>query len=239
MSKPNNLKIKNRTGYTWVTLPDPLTMENCLQIERDILTEIERGSKRIVLDCFNTNHIYSSGIALLIRLKKLIGDAKGFLCIVNASSGCRELLETTQLDRIIPIYATDTEFEISHDDVWARKLSEKKIGFVSVSQIENKVCRINISGQMTESQDISRFGPSVYHKGIKHYLFDLTGLETIDNSGLHLLDSVLSEINNHNGVCAAYGVSESIIKLFKLMSIDKCLSCYKKESAALKALLKK
>ena len=225
-------------GYTWIALKQLVTMNNCREIEKEIKAVLTGNADRVALDLSNTNNIYSYGIGLIIRINKYVTVSGGFLCLVNVSDKCREQFESVNLHKLFPLYATDVEFEISRDDVWQQKLHENNSGFICIVHTEGNRCRINLTGKMIASPDLSRFNPSISQDGITYYVFDLTGLDVMDTAGASLLLAVILEIAEHKGRCVSYGGSYAVNELIGLLSISEYLPCYENEQQALEALEK-
>ena len=181
--------------------------------------------------------LYSSGIGLLIRLRKRIFEAKGSICLVNVSQKIRGVLESIHLDKIFTIYATDVEFEISQEQ-FTRLLNDKKFGFVFVARIENGVYRINCSGSMTAEQDLSGLSRFKRNKAVFRYLFDFLGLDLIDSTGAAILIKLILDIRENGGSCYGYGARQSVAELIGLLGMDDYLTLLADERSALAAVQK-
>ena len=71
------------------------------------------------------------------------------------------------------------------------------------------------------------------HEGAKHLVLDLTRLELIDSSGLSAIITAIKELRTgKKGVIVAYGLSESIAKIFTLTKIDKFIRPFASEGDA-------
>ncbi|MDD5674850.1 MAG: STAS domain-containing protein [Chitinivibrionales bacterium] len=230
------LSIEQKLGYTWIVLPDSIHMDNYRQLEAEIGGRVSESANRVVLDFCNTKALYSSGIGMMIRLRRRLSEVGGRMCCVNVSGKIRALLESVRLDTIFPIYSTDVEFEISQDDVWQQKLSEQNVDFVFVAQIEDTVYRINCSGQLITGLDLQAFKSFKCVESISWYVFDLTGLEVMDSFGAQIFMEVLLRIKAQNSTAIAYGAQPQVRDFLSIMSIDDHLVLCDNERLALEAI---
>ncbi|MBD3344012.1 MAG: STAS domain-containing protein [Chitinivibrionales bacterium] len=238
MSGSNEFAVETKMGHLWITLPSAIHMDNYREIEQKIESHLYGDSKQIVLDFTNTKRIYSSGMGLLIRLRKQVGEANGNVALVNVSKVCRDLLAEVNLDRLFPVYATDIEFEISQGDVWTEQLDDDDIGFVCIVQIENGICRVNLSGQMSTFKDLSCFEKEMNKQTAGSVVFDLSQLDSIDSYGAHLLANALKEITKKGGKCTAYGANDAVSAILSLLSLEEFLALYATEQEAIEGAKK-
>lgn len=228
------IKIENRYGYLWVVLPDAINMNDCREIESVIEANLIGKEYLVVFDLSETFNVFSSCLGLMIRIRKIVHEQNGVVCLVNVSERIRNLLVTINLDKVFPVYATDTEFEISQSDVWNKSLSKRGPGFIFVSQLENDVCRINMSGELTsnrQTESCSNFNPI---PDIKEYVIDLSGLEMIDSYGTVVLQNFIKKICSAGGKCRAFGADEFISETIQLLGADSGAEFFSDEQAAVK-----
>ena len=242
MEKENTVKadthveVEVRSGYTWITLPGTLSMDNYQLIERQIESRLEGKPNNVVLDLIYFRQLFSTGLSLILRLNKKIVESGGSLWLVNVSDKCREYLTSIKLDKVLPFFNTDLEFEILGEESREKTQEHNNMKFVCITNVEKGVCYINILGSMTIEYNLSRCNKTIYKKKIKHYAFDLTGLDMIDSSGACALRDVVSVIKHNKAECVAFGSNRVINKLLKLLSIDRILPLYDNERQALNAL---
>jgi anti-anti-sigma factor len=232
------LKIENKMDYVWITLPDSINMDTYTAIEQGIQSHLTGAYQRVVLDLSGTANLFSSGLGLLIRIRKSIGQSNGFLCLVNVSKKIRLLLETVHLDKVFTVFATDVEFEISQEEIFKKRVLGNKFGFVCVSRIENGIYRINLSGFMTVDQNLSAIGDFKPDYKIMYHVFDLTGLDMVDSSGAHILMRLLMNIHEHEGKSVAYGVNDEVAALADILGMGEFLHFCKDERTALEEIKK-
>ena len=87
-----------------VLIPDgSITSRSYPEIEKKIADNVPRGFKKVVADMGRVEFIDSAGLVFLLRLKKLIESAGGFLEILNPSYFIKKTLKTMHLDRFFNI----------------------------------------------------------------------------------------------------------------------------------------
>ncbi len=232
MGKTTGLSVRKKNGFVWIRLPDSINMDNYVKIEEEMSVALD-GTPRVVLDMVNTANLYSSGLGLLIRLRTRIAERNGVLFLVNVSRKISAMLEAVNLERLFTIYATDVEFEISQDDVFNEKMPGGNAGFVFVARIESGAYRIGLSGALATGRDLSSLAAFSPDAGIRHYVFDLTGLEMVDTAGIHVLAQLFVSIRDAGGTVIAYGGDEFVRELLDLLSLTEFVACCKDEREAM------
>lgn len=231
-----HVEVEVRSGYTWITLPALLSMDNYQFIERQIESRLEGNPNNVVLDLIYFRQLFSTGISLILRLNKRIIESGGSLWLVNVSDKCRDYLTSVKLDKVLPFFRTDLEFEILGEESREKSQEHNNMKFVCITNVEKGVCYINILGSMTIEYNLSKCSKAIYRKKIKHYAFDLTGLDMIDSSGANALRDIISYIKDNKAQCVAFGSNRVITKLLKLLSIDRIIPLYNNERQAITAL---
>jgi anti-anti-sigma factor len=235
MSESGKVNIEEKMGYTWIVLPDAINMDSYAAIENEIGLALRRKNVHVILDLSNTNDIFSSGLGLIIRVRKQVYELNGSICLVNVSRKIRGILKTVSLDKVLPLYATDVEFEISQDQ-FRKHFGGGPFGFVFIARIENGIYRINFSGQMSVEQDLSAIHDFKRDAAVGCCIFDLTGLDMIDSTGAALIIKLIKDIHNHGGTSLAYGATPSVTELFTLLGLDEYVTLCADERSALKKL---
>jgi anti-anti-sigma factor len=231
--------IENRLGFIWVVLPESLNIGNYSEIESVVMQHLTGGADHLVFDLSRVKAIYSSALGVLIRVRKQVGEAGGVVCLVNVCQTIISLLESLNLNKIFPIYATDVEFEISEDKAWDQKLSERKIEFIFIAQIENGIYRISIAGEMVSGYDMGlcrTFDPGT---PVKLFILDLSDLAGMDSTGAGIFMGLLDRIKKQDGTCRAYGVNKTVKQILGFLGAGEYLTFYRKEKDALAGAVKK
>ena len=148
------------------------------------------------------------------------------------------MLNALNLDKVFPIYKTDVEYEISQDDLWKKKYNEHN-QFLFVSQLENNMYRINISGEMVASQDLSACIEFTPLESVNIFVLDLSSLELVDSSGVAILKKLLLKIGGNNKLCLAFGANQLIRDaLVVLLDASGFLTFYDDEKSALNEIMR-
>ncbi len=237
MSPKERVIIKEKFGNVWIVLPDDIDMDTYGLLEEEIRQALSGEHVRVVVDLSNTNDLFSSGLGLIIRIRKQVCELNGSLCLVNVSEKIQGILKAVNLDKIFPMYATDVEFEISPEQ-FQKHFNENKVGFVFIAYIENGIYRINFSGQMTVEEDLSKIQDFRRDAAIDRYIFDLTGLDLIDSTGAAALIRIVKDIHEHGGTSLAYGATPSVAELVNLLGLDEYVTLSFDERSALLSMQK-
>ncbi len=229
------LEIKKRQDALWFVFPNSISMYNCREIENRIMSVLDSQptGMRIVVDFSPVVNLFSSGIGLLIRLRKKVSEMNGYICLVNVQEKTKKLISDCHLDRVFDVFATDVEYEISQKDIVRNKLFGEKIGFVFAAIPENGTCRINLSGYLTSDHDLSHFRDFVPDATLSRFIFDLENLDLMDSTGIAVFVQLLMKIKKVGGVSVAYGANEIITDLINLVSINELIDLCQDENAAI------
>lgn len=235
MNYVNNI-VTSRFGAHWIMLPDSISLENCKIYENEIEESCKGTIDKVVLDFSRVNNIYSSGLGLIIRLKKFVQQKNGELCIVNVSEKLSAFFKSLNLDKVFTIFSTDTEYEISQKDIWENAKNAVKAGFIFASQVENNLCRIIISGDMVYTQELSCCAKFQPQPNVNLYIFDLSSLGQVDSTGAYQFLNLTSRIAQTNSKCRAFGVQEFIRETLNLLSATRFITFFKNEKDALQGV---
>jgi anti-anti-sigma factor len=236
MKTPGAITVAVKNGFLWITMPDSITMDNYVKIEDEIVDAVAGPNTRVVLDMAATRNLFSSGLGLLIRLKKHLDEKKRTLSLVNVSHRLKDILAAVNLDKLFPVYATDVEFEISQEDILDKQARGEKTGFVFDARAEGGVYLISMTGTCGMGRDLSRLGAFCPDRKIKTYVFDLTGLDMVDTTGIHLCAQLFVRIRDMGGSVLTYGGNESFKDLMDILNLTDFVRICKDERDALKAV---
>ncbi len=216
MGNRARLSFTQEDGFVRVVLPDAIGMDDSRQIEKEIVQYFSDVNELLVVDLSKTTALYSSGIGLLIRLQKICKENERMVYLVNVSKKFKDLFSDLNLDRVLRVYSTDVEFELSKDEIWEKKLSDQSDEFVFVAQTEKNLHRLTFSGQMTSLHDLSAISEFVPDEGIGFIVMNLESLDLIDTYGAQLFNDFIERIQNLGKKCAIYGANDLIRNLFNL-----------------------
>ncbi len=236
MSNKDELTIEERSGHLWITLPDAITMYDNKAIEQKIGMRLRDRKDHVVLDFSHTRAVYSSGLGLMIRIRRFVTDRGGAVSLVNVSESVYDMFTTLNIDKVFHIFATDVEFEISQDDFIEKKDTGGKLGFLFVAKIEQGVYHIHISGEMTSAFDLSPCRAFQLSTEVKLYLFDFSGLDAVDSTGGDALFDLTKKIVALGGVCRAFGAPEMIVETLTILGVDRHLTFFADEKSAFEGM---
>jgi anti-anti-sigma factor len=238
MGKTDAITVSIKNGFLWIALPDSINMDNYVRIEEEIVDAVSGPCNTIVLDMAATRNLFSSGLGLLIRLKKHLDEKNNHLFLVNVSRRVQDIFASVHLDKLFSAYATDVEFEISQDALLEKKVMGGKIGFVFAARIENGVYRISMSGTCGMGRDLSLLSAFSPDQKINCYVFDLTGLDMVDTGGIHLLAPLLVRIRGMGGSIFTYGGDRFVKDIMDALTLTDFVMWCKDEREALEAVRK-
>jgi len=236
MTTTEAMSIEHKMGSLWITLPDAISMYNSRELEKTIVGNLG-NEVNVVLDFSRTRNLFSSGLGLIIRIRKAVGEKNSHLCLVNVNEKMRDMLTALNLHKVLSIYPTDVEYEISRAEVWEIQAA-KSFGFIFVAQIENMVYRINLSGEMVKGVKFDLLEAFIPSPEIAVYIFDLSNLELIDELGATELLLLTSKIVQAKGECRAYGVEEWLKETIEALGAAKYITFFKNEKTAIENPLK-
>ncbi len=229
--------LENKSEYKYITVPPLLDAAACEEIIASVNSSNPPPHTHFVVDFALSPYLYSSGIGFLIRLRKSTLALNGTISLVNINKKCRDMLTDMHLEAILPMFATDVEFEISQTDLWATRSSEAQTIFLCTHILESGICRINLCGSMALPNSLA----SILHiKDLETspwYIFDMTGLDLIDSHGMNMLLGVIEHISMLGGHSIAYGLTEVVRDMFDVLSLAATVTRCADEAEAL-ALVK-
>jgi anti-anti-sigma factor len=109
----------SRLSRSWSWTTGWNSVYNFSPIEAAIVGRLTGSRDEVVFDLARVRVLYSSGIGILVRVHKRVEKQKGKIYLVNVPRTVAQALTSLHLDSVFDIYATDVEFEISHDGAWA------------------------------------------------------------------------------------------------------------------------
>ncbi|MFP4416342.1 MAG: STAS domain-containing protein [Chitinivibrionales bacterium] len=111
MPKAFATQIEQRDGVVWIILPETIDMDNYRHIEEMIEPELTRRGIQVVFDFSKTTALFSSGLGLIIRIKKQIDELKGKLFLLCVSRKLEEGFSNVGLDKVFTICRSREELQ--------------------------------------------------------------------------------------------------------------------------------
>ena len=97
-------EVEQRGDALLVTLHGRIGELEALQLERELLSFIERGSVKLVLDLADVSFVTSSALVALMVADKPAKQRQGYVRIVRPQPLVRQILETTKLATLFGLY---------------------------------------------------------------------------------------------------------------------------------------
>lgn len=92
-----------------VAVVGQLVVGNRQEFKQTVLHEVEKGTRRILVDFTDTGYVDSSGLGALVSLNKRLREAGGELRLTALNEDMRTLFELTRLDTLFKLYGTRDE----------------------------------------------------------------------------------------------------------------------------------
>ena len=94
------LKLSEKGDLTLIRIGSQLIVGNRQQLKETVLEQLERGSRKFIVDFSKTDYIDSSGLGVLVTLSKKIREEGGELSLAELSEDLRILFELTRIDSL-------------------------------------------------------------------------------------------------------------------------------------------
>ena len=108
---------------------------------------------------------------------------------------------------------------------------------VHVRYVTPTVSVIDIEGEVTAFAEtaLTNAYTAASTNGVKAIIFNFSGLEYMNSSGIGLLVTLLIRMNRHHQRLFAYGLSEHYQHIFELTRLNEAIGIYEQEADALRA----
>lgn len=106
---------------------------------------------------------------------------------------------------------------------------------VEAKQLESGVTVVTISGRMAMGGETERLDATV--KGLlqqerKNFVFDITGLDYVDSSGIGMLVSCLTNVKKAGGELKIAGANPRIRRIFAMTGVESMMPMFESVAAA-------
>lgn len=95
--------IKNENGAVLVTLDGRLDTAQAAECEKDFQPLFQQADQPIVIDCTRLEYISSSGLRLLLTLRKAVEEKGGHLTIEHINDDIRKVFTLTGFFKLFDI----------------------------------------------------------------------------------------------------------------------------------------
>lgn len=101
-----SFSVSTRGDICIVEVEGQLIVGNRQELKQKILDELEKGTRKVLVDFARTGYIDSSGLGALVSLAKKIREMGGDLRLANLNDDLQTLFELTKLDTMFQISQT-------------------------------------------------------------------------------------------------------------------------------------
>ncbi len=98
------VQIENRKELLWITLPEIITMENIIEVQKRVELKLSENVERVVLDLSNMKSISSISISLFLKIRVMALKRELPFCLINISGECLDQMESIHIDDMFPIF---------------------------------------------------------------------------------------------------------------------------------------
>lgn len=98
-----NTTIREEDGKVVIAFEGRLDTAASAQVSKDVEAVYERVSRDVVVDCTKLTYISSSGLRILLGIRKHVSGVGGSVGIIGANADIREVLYTTGFNNLFYI----------------------------------------------------------------------------------------------------------------------------------------
>ncbi len=91
-------------SFVTISINGRLDTSNYGMLEKTLMSHIDAGHHKILIDCDNMDYVSSSGLRILLMALKRISLAKGRFILCNLQENIREIFEISGFTTIFEIY---------------------------------------------------------------------------------------------------------------------------------------
>jgi anti-anti-sigma factor len=225
------VKIEQTEKGAIIKIPSQFSQGLCNSFLQLAGTELEKGTKNIIIDFSETTFIDSSAIGSLVSVAKDAKQKKCELFIQNLSSEIRELFIETGLDKIFNIVQNE-KIQNAEIDIFTEAIDIK---LEIKNEIVKDICIMHLSGIMSHPQG-TRFFKQQFLLAMAKYkkilidLEDLTFFDSLSVSVVLNMNTLLKETGGSLRLCNAnYIVND----LFSTLNLHQIIPIYNTSTEAL------
>ena len=106
---PAKTAITQLGNHTIVTLKEPITYQNCKELEDCIEGVAGKSQTAIILECKAVGYMDSAALEMLLRLQEKVRERGMQLKIVSLNAVCRDIMIVTRLINQFTVHASVQE----------------------------------------------------------------------------------------------------------------------------------
>lgn len=106
---PAKIAITQLGKHTVITVKEPITYQNCKELEDCIQGAAGESQTAIILECKAVGYVDSGALEMLLRLQEKVRERGMQLKIVSLNAVCRDIMIVTRLINQFTVYASVQE----------------------------------------------------------------------------------------------------------------------------------
>lgn len=232
------MKLTQANGYSLILLENVSSQE--LGEAKAAISEIlGQATRRVAINLESFRNIFSPEISLIVKIHKEVAAAQGELAIVNASAEVENVLRTTNVDRLIPIYRTVEEYEVDRNFLGkeAPTPPEPELRVTSQGLLATVVLSGMITGPQKE-RDLTKALSSI-DGSVKFVEIDLANLSLIDSLVIGGMVRFADQFRKRGGTIACARANRIIRDLFDILNLSDLFHYFPSMESARKFLNEK
>ena len=100
--------VASQGDVTIIEVDGTLIVGNRQEFKQQVLDELDRGARKLLVDFARTTYIDSSGLGVLVSLAKRVRELGGDLRLADLNDDLQTLFELTKLDTLFTIAESRT-----------------------------------------------------------------------------------------------------------------------------------
>ena len=106
---PAKTAITQLGNHTVISVKEPITYQNCKELEDCIQGSAGKSQTAIILECTAVGYVDSGALEMLLRLQEKLRERGMQLKIVSLNALCRDIMIVTRLITQFTVYASVQE----------------------------------------------------------------------------------------------------------------------------------
>lgn len=96
-------------NHNIITLKEPISHQNCKELETFVLGAIEKCHLSVILECKEVGYLDSAALEMLLRLQDAVREQGSIMKLVGINELCRDILIVTRLINQFNVYSSVQE----------------------------------------------------------------------------------------------------------------------------------
>ncbi len=201
--------------------------------QKERIVDNTSNSQNVVLDLSGVNFIDSSGIGLIVTLKRKLDENNKKLFLIGIS---KKIQRTLEINRIFDLFK-----DLVYDDINSIKNVIENIyalpPFFYIAIEKTTHVLVKLFGTLDAAQMTELEINAIFNQiGNSNCIFDLSGLSFVDSSGIMLFLKTHKQVAKHNKTFVVFGLKKTVLQMFRITKLDRFFTITDNEMAAEKLL---